>query len=182
MDVPTVPPLISCSPPSSAPASSSSSGSSSVHISHRSHKQHPSFVFRRRSLQRLQVLNVSTLISHRLSPSNNMADAESSSITDSSLAPSTTPTSILDSLPPHSSDRTASTDKVDRRASLGLIDAARVRFSKDFPSVVPNTCSPSVLTLLPAQFSSLLRSNSKSQRIRTVLATQVRLAPCTAPF
>ncbi|KAI9056510.1 hypothetical protein FKP32DRAFT_1670301 [Trametes sanguinea] len=60
-----------------------------------------------------------------------MADAESSSITDSSLAPSTTPTSILDSLPPHSSDRTASTDKVDRRASLGLIDAARVRFSKD---------------------------------------------------
>ncbi|OSD04663.1 hypothetical protein PYCCODRAFT_1386926, partial [Trametes coccinea BRFM310] len=83
-----------------------------------------------------------------------MADAESSSITNSSLAPSTTPTSILDSLPPHSSDRTASTDKVDRRASLGLIDAARVRFSKDF--------------------SSLLRSNSKSQsqRIRTVLSSQ----------
>ncbi|KAH9899689.1 hypothetical protein C8Q73DRAFT_663319 [Cubamyces lactineus] len=79
-----------------------------------------------------------------------MADADSS-ITDSSLAPSTAPTSLLDSVPnvPHSPDRS---DKSDRRASLGLIDAARVRFSKDL--------------------YSLLRSNSKSQRIRTVLSTQ----------
>ncbi|KAI0353014.1 hypothetical protein OH77DRAFT_1438263 [Trametes cingulata] len=79
-----------------------------------------------------------------------MADAESS-ITDSSLAPSTTPTSLLDSVVPvlSSSDRT---EKAERRASLGLIDAARVRFSKDF--------------------HSLLRSSSKSQRARTVLSTQ----------
>ncbi|KAI9000844.1 hypothetical protein BD414DRAFT_504770 [Trametes punicea] len=82
-----------------------------------------------------------------------MADAESS-ITDSSLAPSTTPTSLLDSVPhvPHSSDTTY---KSDRRTSLGLIDAARVRFSKDF--------------------QSLLRSNSKSQRISTVLSSQTEI-------
>ncbi|KAI0772101.1 hypothetical protein BD413DRAFT_612923 [Trametes elegans] len=81
-----------------------------------------------------------------------MADAEST-LTDTSLAPSTstTPTSLPDSIPPVllPSERSG---KPDRRTNLGLIDAARVRFSKDF--------------------TSLLRSNSKSQRIRTVLSPQ----------
>ncbi|KAI0638357.1 hypothetical protein C8Q77DRAFT_1070602 [Trametes polyzona] len=81
-----------------------------------------------------------------------MADAESS-ITDSSLAPttSTTPTSLLDSAS-HSALPSDRTHKSDRRASLGLIDAARVRFSKDF--------------------HSLLRPNGKPQRVRTALSTQ----------
>ncbi|KAL1946520.1 hypothetical protein VTO73DRAFT_14624 [Trametes versicolor] len=79
-----------------------------------------------------------------------MADAEST-ITDSSLAPSTTPTSLLDpgTRSVHMAERP---DKCERRASLGLMDAARVRFSKDF--------------------YSLLRSNSKSRQIHTVLSTQ----------
>ncbi|KAI0677367.1 hypothetical protein C8Q78DRAFT_85990 [Trametes maxima] len=95
------------------------------------HKPLPLILFHR-SLQHPgpQTLNVSPLISRQLA--HTMADADSS-ITDSSLAPSTTPTSLLDSVAPvvPPSDRT---DKADRRASLGLIDAARVRFSKDVSS------------------------------------------------
>ncbi|KAI0335644.1 hypothetical protein GY45DRAFT_1358424 [Cubamyces sp. BRFM 1775] len=142
MDIPTAhPPVSSCTYSSSPP-----SPASSVHIFNR---PYAFFVFHRRSLHhRPQLLNVSPLLSNQLV--HTMADAESS-ITDSSLAPSTTPTSLLDSVPhvPHSP---VHSDKSDRRASLGLIDAARVRFSKDL--------------------YSLLRSNSKSQRIRTVLSTQ----------
>ena len=96
------------------------------------------FAFLLRSLRgRPTVLNVSPLISHKLT--HNMADADSS-ITDSSLAPSsstrhTVPES-LNSLVPNAdselpSDRTA---KSDRRASLGLIDAARMRLSMDVHS------------------------------------------------
>ena len=67
-----------------------------------------------------------------------MADAESS-CTDSSLAhttSATTQTSLLDSAlalddAPDSSARNA---KNDRRASLGLIDAARMRLSMDVRS------------------------------------------------
>lgn len=125
------------------------------------------------------VLDVSPIISQQLT----MADAESS-CTDTSLAhttSATTQTSLLDSAPTvdHSSDRDA---KNDRRTSLGLIDAARMRLSMDvsaghapFPllytaGVVPNTC---YAPFSPFQLHTLLRSNSKSQRIRTVLSTQV---------
>ncbi|KAH9850761.1 hypothetical protein C2E23DRAFT_298815, partial [Lenzites betulinus] len=134
MDVPTVllahPPL----PPSS--------NLRTIHLG--------KFLLIHRSLRRPQLLNVSPLLSHQLV--HTMADADSS-ITDSSLAPSTTPTSLLesgaDALPILLSDRSY---KGERRASLGLIDAARVRLSKDF--------------------YSLLRSNSKSQPIPTALSTQ----------
>ncbi|KAH9939991.1 hypothetical protein B0H21DRAFT_584739 [Amylocystis lapponica] len=69
-----------------------------------------------------------------------------------SEASSTTPTSLLDSRS-HIALPSAHTPKQDRRQSLGLIDAARVRFSKDFRSFV--------------------RSNSKSQRIHTPFIPQV---------
>ncbi|KAI0375823.1 hypothetical protein BV20DRAFT_1048085 [Pilatotrama ljubarskyi] len=140
MDIPTL--RLPRSPPST------STPAANIHDTHFP-KPSYSFLLFHRSLRRPQVLNVSPLISAKLA--RTMADAESS-ITDSSLAPSTTPTSLLESVVPvlHSpSDRT---EKTERRASLGLIDAARVRFSKDF--------------------HSLLRSNSKSQRSRTVLSTQ----------
>ncbi|TBU39026.1 hypothetical protein BD309DRAFT_469022 [Dichomitus squalens] len=96
------------------------------------------FAFLLRSLRgRPTVLNVSPLISHTLT--HNMADADSS-ITDPSLAPSSSTTHIvsesLNNLVPnpdseHPSDRAA---KSDRRASLGLIDAARMRLSLDVRS------------------------------------------------
>ncbi|KAI0722790.1 hypothetical protein C8Q76DRAFT_720319 [Earliella scabrosa] len=138
MDIPTIRRARLSSPPSPLPSSS---------------HQHKPFVFALliRSLRgRPAVLNVSPLISDRITT---MADAESS-CTDTSLAhttSTTTQTSLLDSTSgaDPSSDRNA---KNDRRASLGLIDAARMRLSMDL--------------------HSLLRSNSKSQRIRTVLSTQ----------
>ncbi|PIL37316.1 hypothetical protein GSI_01009 [Ganoderma sinense ZZ0214-1] len=85
-----------------------------------------------------------------------MADADSS-LTDSSLAPSSSANTVsgfLTQTGPNAeavlpSDRAV---KSDRRASLGLIDATRMRLSLDL--------------------HSLLRTNSKSQRIRTVLSTQ----------
>ncbi|KAI0832603.1 hypothetical protein BC628DRAFT_1286424, partial [Trametes gibbosa] len=77
-----------------------------------------------------------------------MADADSS-ITDSSLAPSTTPTSLdspTGTSPARLSDRT---DKTDRRASLGLIDAARVRLSKDFYSLLRSNTKPQPISTAP---------------------------------
>ncbi|OBZ76679.1 hypothetical protein A0H81_03939 [Grifola frondosa] len=107
-----------------------------------------------------------------------MADIDSC-ISESSLAPSTTQTSLLDSTSQlaHSSVRTS---KNDRRVSLGLIDAARVKLSKDVSSTrsMPAlTTSSSCLTRvvspsLTLQFHSLIRSNSKSQRVRAVLSVQ----------
>ena len=131
------------------------------------------------------VLDVSPIISQQLT----MADAESS-CTDTSLAhttSATTQTSLLDSAPTvdHLSDRDA---KNDRRTSLGLIDAARMRLTVDvslhhasFPSkcIVPNTCYAPFSSL---QFNTLLRSNSRSQPVPPVLSTQVRFIPLPAPI
>ncbi|KAI0921601.1 hypothetical protein AcW1_004475 [Taiwanofungus camphoratus] len=70
---------------------------------------------------------------------------------DLSLAPSTTSTSLLDS-GSHIARISARTTKHTRRGSLGLIDAARVRLSKDF--------------------HSLIRSNNKLQRFHSVSSVQ----------
>ncbi|KAI0720303.1 hypothetical protein C8T65DRAFT_9205 [Cerioporus squamosus] len=141
MDVPTTSRAARCSPPPLP----ETPWKGNIH-------QRKPFVFALlfRSLRgRPALLDVAPLVPQQLT----MADAESS-ITDTSLAPTTSATTesfLLDSVPTvdHSSDRDA---KNDRRASLGLIDAARMRLSMDL--------------------HSLLRSNSKSQRIRTVLSTQ----------
>ena len=140
-------------------------------------------LFQRSLPGRSPVLNVSPLIFVR-----NMADADSS-LTDTSLSPSasTTHTSLLDSAPgaQRPPDRTS---RPDRRASLGLIDAARMRLTVDvslhhasFPSkcIVPNTCYAPFSSL---QFNTLLRSNSRSQPVPPVLSTQVRFIPLPAPI
>ncbi|TFK88922.1 hypothetical protein K466DRAFT_564462 [Polyporus arcularius HHB13444] len=90
-----------------------------------------------------------------------MADADSST-TDTTLASTSTATTVSSHSAPtvdHPSDRDA---KIARRTSLGLIDAARIRLSMDL--------------------HSLLRSNSKSQRIRTVLSTQAEVSEGDAGY
>lgn len=115
------------------PNSASSPAAADVHAIH-FHNPLPFFLIHR-SLRRSPVLNVSPLVSRQLA--RTMADAEST-ITDSSLAPSTTPTSLLDP-GTHSVHMAERPDKCERRASLGLMDAARVRFSKDVSDWVLNT-------------------------------------------
>ena len=183
MDVPTP------HPSSSNCTSSPPPSPASVHTLNR---PYAFFIFHRRSLQhRPQLLNVSPLISNQLV--RTMADAESS-FTDSSLAPSTAPTSLLDSLPhvPHSP---VHSDKSDRRASLGLIDAARVRFSKDvssrstllplppyiltiYSAVVPNTCCTPV-QIPSSSTPSFVQTPSPSA---SALSSQLRSVPSPSPL
>lgn len=75
------------------------------------------------------LLNVSPLISQP--NTHTMADADASSLTSLAHTTSTTTqTSLVDSGIGHS-QTSAPNVKNDRRASLGLIDAARMRFSMD---------------------------------------------------